>query len=45
MKENIHTLCNVINTVKKSNDIKTSVYYIATTGAFYITKIMRILNY
>jgi hypothetical protein len=45
MKENIHYLSHIINTVKKSNDYKTSIEYIFTTGAFFITKIMRLLNY
>ena len=45
MKENIHYLHDIINTVKKSNDYKTSILYIVATGAFFITKIMRLLNY
>ncbi len=45
MKTNIHHLNTIFNTVKKSNDIKVTFWYVATTGTFFIHKIMRLLNY
>lgn len=40
-----HNLSNVLNTVKKSNDIKLTFYYLVTTGASLTYRILRFLNY
>ena len=45
MKTNTYPLCETINTVRKSNDIKLTFWYVATTGTFFINKVLRILNY
>jgi hypothetical protein len=45
MKTNIQHLYETLNAVKKSNDLKSTFLYLATTGSFLINKIMRILNY
>ena len=45
MKTNIHHLLNMLNTVRKFNDIKLTFWFLITTGSFYVTRIMRLLNY
>ncbi len=45
MKAELHNLHQIINNVRKSNDLKLGFWYIATTSTFLIYKILRFLNY
>jgi hypothetical protein len=45
MKSNIDNFYQLLNTVRKSNGIKSYVLYMATSFSYFITKLMRILNY
>ncbi|WP_299288581.1 hypothetical protein [uncultured Mucilaginibacter sp.] len=45
MKTNIQHLYDVLNAVRKFNDLKMAFWYITTIGTFLIIKIMRLLNY
>ena len=45
MKTNLQHLYDVLNAVKKFNDLKTAFWYITTIGTFLFVKIMRLLNY
>lgn len=41
----IHDLSTVINTVKKSNNIKSTFCYLTTTTALLTYKVLRFFNY
>jgi len=45
MKINIHHFCQMVNAVKKTNGVKTYLWYITMNVTYFIGKIMRILNY
>ncbi|MHB8206200.1 hypothetical protein [Mucilaginibacter sp.] len=45
MKINIYSIYQMVNTVKKSNGIKTYLWYITMNVTYFIGKLMRILNY
>jgi hypothetical protein len=45
MKINVHSICQMVNTVKKSNGVKTYLWYLTMNITYFISKIMRILNY
>jgi len=45
MKANTHNFYHLFNTVRKSNGIKPFLWYTATNITYYITKLLRILNY
>ncbi|WP_158996017.1 hypothetical protein [Mucilaginibacter sp. L196] len=45
MKINTHSICQMVNTVRKSNGIKPYLWYITMNVTYFISKLMRILNY
>nr|NYE66336.1 hypothetical protein [Mucilaginibacter sp. E4BP6] len=45
MKINTHSICEMVNTVRKSNSIKPFLWYVAMNVTYFISKVMRILNY
>jgi hypothetical protein len=45
MKINIQHFYQMVNTVKKTNGVKTYLWYITMNVTYFIGKIMRILNY
>ncbi len=45
MKPNIHDFYHLLNTVRKSNGIKSFLLYEVTNVSFFISKLMRALNY
>jgi len=45
MKINTDHFYQILNTVRKSNGIKTYLLYVVTSLSYFITKLMRILNY
>ena len=45
MKINTHSICEMVNTVRKSNGIKSYLWYVTMNVTYFISKLMRILNY
>jgi hypothetical protein len=45
MKINTDHFYQILNTVRKSNGFKTYLLYVITSLSYFITKLMRILNY
>jgi hypothetical protein len=45
MQVNTHLFCQLLNTVKKFNGIKPLLWFTVLNIGYYVTKIMRILNY
>jgi hypothetical protein len=45
MKANIDNFYHLLNAVKKSNGIKSYLWYAATNFSYFISRLMRILNY
>lgn len=45
MKSELHQLYQILNTVKKPNDLKLGFCSIVTTSTTLVYKILRILNY
>lgn len=45
MKTVFQQFSQLFNTVKKSNDFKSTLFYLATSSTYFINKLMRILNY
>jgi hypothetical protein len=45
MKANIDNFYHLLNAVKKSNGIKSYLQYAAISLSYFITRLMRILNY
>jgi hypothetical protein len=45
MKPNTHTFYHLLNTVKKTNGIKLFLMYEITNVIYFISKLMRALNY
>jgi len=45
MKNNEHSICQMVNTVKKFNGIKPFLWYFTMNVTYFISKVMRILNY
>jgi len=45
MKLNTDNFYQILNTVRKSNGIKTYILYLVASLGYFITKVMRVLNY
>jgi hypothetical protein len=45
MKTNNHNFYQLLNAVKKSNGIKSYLWYQATSTVYFINRILRVLNY
>jgi len=45
MKANIHDFYHLLNAVKKSNGIKSYLWYAAMNISYFVSRLMRILNY
>ena len=45
MKEYLHNFYHFLNTVRKSNSIKPFIWYEINNITYFITRVMRALNY
>ncbi|SDS23191.1 hypothetical protein SAMN05216490_0781 [Mucilaginibacter mallensis] len=45
MKANNHNFYQLLNSVRKTNDVKQYLWYAATNSVYHINRILRLLNY